>query len=125
MVSVSDKNENGILFEGDSGKSLFVSREKLVFTPVDLRRDKIRPEEIHLYESRVHEVNFIDCIFSRKPTIAPPEASHRAITISHLANIAIRLGRTKLQWDPATEKVIDYDRANAMLSRPMRRAYAV
>src|SRR5882724_2188753 len=50
-VNVSDRNENGIHFEGEGGKSIFVSREKFQFTPAELRREKIRPEEIHLYES--------------------------------------------------------------------------
>jgi predicted dehydrogenase len=124
-VSVSDANPNGILFEGEGGKSIFVSRDKLQFEPVALRLEKIRPDEIRLYESKVHESNFVDCIFSRQPTAAPAEASHRAITISHLANIAIRLGRSKLQWDPATETVVNDAAANAMLSRPMRKAYAI
>ena len=124
-VNVSDANPNGILFEGENGKSIFVSRDKLQFEPADLRLEKIRPEEVHLYESKVHEYNFVECIYSRQPTVAPAEASHRAITISHLANIAIRLGRTKLQWNPATETVVNDSAANAMLTRPMRKKYAV
>jgi predicted dehydrogenase len=124
-VNVSDAHPNGILFEGEGGKSIFVSRDKLQFEPVELRQERIQPEEIHLYESKVHESNFVDCIFSRQPTAAPAETSHRTITISHLANIAIRLGRTKLQWDPSTEQVVNDAAANAMLSRPMRKPYAV
>lgn len=124
-VSVSDRNPNGILFEGEDGKSIFVSRDKLQFNPVELRQEKIRPDEIHLYESRVHEANFVDCIYSGEPTAAPAEVSHRAITISHLANIAIRLGRSQLQWDPVTERIVNDSAANEMLSRPMRREYAV
>lgn len=124
-VNVSDQNPNGILFEGEGGKSIFVSREKLVFTPLELKQDKIKPDEIHLYESRVHESNFVDCILSRKPTAAPAEVSHRAITISHLANIAIRLGRSSLDWNPATETIVNDAAATAMLTRPMRRKYAI
>ena len=124
-VNVSDSHPNGILFEGEGGKSIFVGRDKLEFTPGDLRRQKIRPDEIRLYESRVHETNFVDCILSRQPTVTPAEVSHRAITVSHLANIAIRLGRSTLQWDPVTETVVGDAAAQAMLSRPMRRAYAV
>ena len=124
-VSVSDRNPNGIRFEGEGGKAIFVSRDRLDFTPGEMRRDKIRPDEIHLYESKVHESNFVDCIFDRRPTAAPAEVAHRTITISHLANIAIRLGRSNLRWDPVAERVLDDDRANAMLTRPMRRQYAV
>jgi len=44
---------------------------------------------------------------------------------SHLANIAIRLGRNKIEWNPAIERVVGDAEANAMLTRPMRREYAV
>jgi predicted dehydrogenase len=124
-VNVSDRHENGILFEGEDGKSIFVSREKLQFTPAEMRRDKIRPDETHLYASKVHETNFIDCIVSRQPTAAPAETAHRTITISHLANIGIRLGRSKIDWDPAKEMIAGDAAANAMLSRSMRKEYAV
>jgi predicted dehydrogenase len=124
-VNVSDAHPNGILFEGENGKSIFVSRGKLQFTPDAMRQEKIRAEETHLYVSNVHERNFVDCIYNREPTAAPIEASHRAITISHLANIAIRLGREEIKWDPRTERVVNDERANTMLSRPMRKPYAV
>jgi len=124
-VNVSDKHPNGILFEGENGKTIFVNREKLEMTPAELRKDKIRDDEIHLYKSKMHERNFVDCIYDGNVTAAPVEAAHRTITISHLANIAMRLGRTKLAWDPRIEKVVDDAPANAMLSRPMRAPYAI
>jgi len=40
--------------------------------------------------------------------------------ICHLGNIAMRLGRGTLRWDPRTERVVGDDEANAMLSRPNR-----
>ena len=124
-VNVSNRHPNGILFEGEGGRSLFVNRDGLETTPKELRREKIKDGEIKLYESKVHERNFVDCILNRTETITPIEVGHRSITTSHLANIAIRLGRTALDWDPATEKIIGDDRASAMLQRPMRAEYAV
>jgi hypothetical protein len=67
----------------------------------------------------------VDCIYDGKPSITPVEVAHRSITIAHLANIAIRLGRGKLVWNPATEQVVGDPTANSMLSRPMRAAYAI
>jgi len=58
-------------------------------------------------------------VLSRQQPIAPVETAHRSITIAHLGNISLRLGRD-LKWDPQQERVIDDDAANAMLSRPMR-----
>ncbi|MBL9193373.1 MAG: Gfo/Idh/MocA family oxidoreductase [Opitutaceae bacterium] len=122
---VSSGAEEGILFEGEGDKSIFVKRDRIVIKPESLRQEKIRDEEIRLYESKVQEWNFIDCIYSGKPAICPADVSHRAITISHLANIAIRLGRSSVRWNPATERFVDDVVADRMLSRPMRKPYAV
>ena len=92
---------------------------------VSCRSQKIREDEIHLYESNLHEKNFVDRIYDAQPPISPAEVGHRSITIAHLANIAIRLGRSSLRWDPAAERFPNDPAANAMLSRPMRRPYAV
>lgn len=124
-VNVSNRHRNGILFEGEDGRSIFVNRDTLEMNPPELRRERIRDGEIRLYESRVHERNFVDCIYSGQPTAAPIEVGHRSITVAHLANLAIRTGVTAIDWDPAAERVIGNDRANALLQRPMRRAYAV
>ena len=36
-------------------------------------KDKIRPEEINLYNSSNHIGNFLDCVKSRRLTIRPPK----------------------------------------------------
>ena len=87
--------------------------------PKSLQRSIIGPNEIHLYESRDHYRNFIDCVKTRKEPIAPVEIGHRSASICHLGNIAMMLKR-KLQWDPDREQFINDDQANRMLSRPMR-----
>ena len=104
---------------------MFVNREKIETTPKELIRDKIKAGEVKLYESRLHERNFADAIYNGTEPITPIEVGHRSITIAHLANIAIRLGRTSLDWDPVKEQFIKDDKANAMLQRPMRARYAV
>jgi predicted dehydrogenase len=124
-VSVSDKHPEGIRFEGENGKAIFVKRDRLVFTPDTLAQEKIRENEIRLYESKVQEWNFVDRVYDAKPPISPPETSHRAITISHLANIAIRLGRSSVRWNPATERFVNDSAADQFLTRPMRKPYAV
>ena len=43
------------------------------------------------------------------------EIGHRSATICHLANIAARLGRTSLKWDPKAERVVGDAEANAKL----------
>ena len=125
MTVADDRSSTGeILFEGEDGKSILVTRDALTMTPTDLRREKIKDDEIKLYESRDHVKNFIDCIYSGKPTVAPIEAAHRTITVSHLANIAIRGGIQSFDWDPAKEQSSD-TKINADLDRPMRAPYAI
>jgi hypothetical protein len=58
-------------------------------------------------------------VFSRQEPIAPCEVAHRSITIAHLGNIAMMLGRD-LKWNPRREKFVDDPEANKMLSRPYR-----
>jgi len=63
--------------------------------------------------------NFIDCVKSRKETIAPCETAHRSATPGHLGQIAMRVGRT-IRFNPDTEEILDDPDAVRLLSRPMR-----
>lgn len=91
----------------------------LITNPPELAQTELKPSDIHLYVSANHQQNFLDCIRSRKPCVCPAEVGHRSATCCHLANIAMRLGR-HLQWDPAAERFVNDDEANAMLVRPYR-----
>ena len=112
------ENKQGVLFEGTEGW-VYVMRGRIDAQPKSLLTSTIGPDEIHLYKSSSHKANLLDCIKSRKQTIAPVEVGHRSCTVCLLGDIAMRLGR-KLKWNPEQEKFIDDDAANRMLSRPMR-----
>jgi hypothetical protein len=114
---VSSAERGGVTFEGSEGW-VWVNRGAIEANPKSLLDTEIGPNEVHLYRSDNHFRNFIDCVLSREEPIAPIEAAHRSITIAHLGNISLRLGRD-LKWDPAAERFSD-DEANRMLSRPMR-----
>ncbi|MDX2186933.1 MAG: Gfo/Idh/MocA family oxidoreductase [Opitutaceae bacterium] len=124
-VNVSNRLPNGIRFFGENGKQIFVSRNELTMTPTELRKEKIQPGETRLYESNHHEKNFIECIYSGQEPVAPIEAGHRTITIAQLANIAIRLGKPGVQWDPATQTIPNDPKATALMDHPLRRKYSV
>lgn len=116
---------DGIIFEGEDGRWLYVQRGILLSNPAELTAGKFTPPKGKNYEDTEHTKNFIDCIFSGQPTNAPIEAAHRTNSIAHLANIALRLGREKLRWNPETERVLDDDKANAMLTRESRKPWAI
>jgi len=108
----------GTRFEGTDGW-IFVNRGTLKAEPASILQETIGSDEIHLYKSRDHKQNFLDCIKSRKQPIANVEVGHRSATVCHLGNIAMLLGR-KLRWDPQKERFIGDSAANRMLARAMR-----
>ena len=66
-----------------------------------------------------HQVDFLQAIVeNRKPT-ADIAIGHDSVALIHLANIAVRTGRS-LQVDPGQETIKDDQTANAMLSRSYR-----
>jgi predicted dehydrogenase len=115
---ISNKVRGGVTFEGTEGW-VWADRGRHDANPKSLLKSVIKPDEIHLYRSENHARNFIDCVISRDKTVAPIETAHRSITVSHLGNIAMRLGRD-LKWNPDIEKFINDDGANRMLFRTMR-----
>jgi myo-inositol 2-dehydrogenase/D-chiro-inositol 1-dehydrogenase len=113
----TQKNKQGILFEGTKGW-VYVKRGHIDAEPKSLLTSTINPDEIHLYKSNNHKGNFLECIKTRNETIAPVEAGHRSCTVCLLGEIAMQLGK-KLKWDPEQEQFVKDDEANKMLSRPM------
>ena len=120
MVVANNKQLlQGAKWYGESGKWIYVKRGKLEANPPSVLKEVIGPGEINLYRSRDHKQNFLDCIKSRKETIAPAEIGHRSISVALLGEIAM-LTERKLRWDPEKEVFLNDDGANRMLSRPMR-----
>jgi len=115
---ISNRQRGGVTFEGTEGW-VWANRGRHDAHPKSLLESAIGPDETHLYRSDNHFRNFIDCVISREQPVAPAETAHRSITICHLGNIAMRLGRD-LKWDPDNERFINDEQANRMLSRPMR-----
>jgi predicted dehydrogenase len=68
--------------------------------------------------------DFFDAVKSRGLTYAPAEVGHRTITIPHIGNIAMLLGR-KLHWNPDQEKFVGDDQANPMLTRKQREPWTM
>ena len=117
-VANNEKIPMGAKFFGTEGW-VHVDRRGLDTEPKSLLTSVIGPNEIHLYKSNNHYANFIDCVRTRKVTIAPPEIAHRSIAIGHLGDIAMQLGRT-LKWDPENERFVNDSEADRMLSRSFR-----
>jgi glucose-fructose oxidoreductase len=87
--------------------------------PKSLLTSKIGPNDVHLIDSPDHSQNFIDCVKSRKPTVAPLDQAVRSDIISQLCDIAVRTKR-KITWDNKTKTVVGDDEAARMTHRDMR-----
>ncbi len=109
---------HGVLFLGTEGW-VHVDRSKIDANPPSLLKATLGPNEVHLFKSDNHHVNFIDAIKGRTQPAAPIDVAVRVDTLCHLQQIAIKLNR-KLRWDPETEAFVGDDEANRMLDRPMR-----
>jgi len=120
MIVANNKQiPQGTKWYGESGKWIYVKRGKLEANPASVLKEVIGPDEIKLYRSRDHKQNFLDCVKSRKETIAPAEVAHRSISVGLLGEIAM-LTQRKLRWDPDKEIFGNDEQANRMLWRPMR-----
>lgn len=116
---ISNKERGGVTWQGTDGW-VWADRGQHDASSKAILNSVIGPNEIHLYQSDNHYRNFIDCVIARKEPIAPVEVAHRSITICHLGNIAMRLGRNTLKWDPDKEHILGDPEASKMLSRPYR-----
>src|SRR5262245_54665626 len=117
-VICANGEKSGCTCIGDKGK-IFVARGKIESTPGEILKEELRDTDVHLYASKSHHGNWLECIRSRKLPIADAEIGHRSATVCHLGNIAIRSGR-KITWDPTKEQIVGDQEAAAMVSRPYR-----
>ena len=66
-----------------------------------------------------HIRNFLDCVKSRAKCNCDIETGHRSTTFAHLANIALAT-KSRLQWDPTAERVLNNEKANQLLEYEYR-----
>ena len=76
-------------------------------------------ERVKAMEKPEPLISFAEAVKTRKEAGGDAETSHRAATLLHLANIAIRTGR-KIRYDPVKEQIIGDEEANRLINQPMR-----
>ena len=87
-----------------------------------LNRDRIAPEIMTRIDAMPDPdplVEFGQAVMQRTQAGGHAEAAHRCASLLHLANIAIRTGRT-LTYDPIKEQIIGDEEANRLVNVPMR-----
>jgi myo-inositol 2-dehydrogenase/D-chiro-inositol 1-dehydrogenase len=136
IMTVSDKLPNGIKFIGDDGW-IFVSRDAQAATASDpaSKPTQLKPLDasdprlldpkgvtVEMPHSLSHHRNWLECVKSRTPPLAPAPIAHRSNTACILSWIAMKTGRP-LTWDAKAEQFVNDAGANAMLTRPEREPY--
>src|SRR4030095_15701812 len=89
-----------------------------LFGPRNEPREKVTGR----LESGVHHRNFLDCIRGGQRLNADIEIGHLSASLSHLGNIATRVGRT-LKFEPVSEQVLDDEEANRLVRRNYREGH--
>jgi predicted dehydrogenase len=113
--TISTAHEQGLRLIGSDGW-VFVRRGKLVASDARLVEKEFDPGSIKVYNSGDHMGNFLDCVRSRQPCIAPAETAHRSITPGHLGYVSYALARP-LRWDPKREIIVGDQPANGLLQK--------
>ena len=92
-----------------------VTRGKLEASNRRWCKSEFVPGAAEVYAWPGHVRNFLDCVQSRRPCVAPPETAHRSITPGHLGYVAHAVGR-RLRWDAVAERIVGDEEAETMLN---------
>jgi len=109
--------DSGVEFYGTGGTMMLSKRGKLlVFDENNKLKQAVRPDK---EEQLAHLENFLSAIRVGARPSADILEGHRSVALPHLANIAIRTGRS-LQFDPRAERIVGDDEAQGLLTRKYR-----
>ncbi|WP_394700518.1 Gfo/Idh/MocA family protein [uncultured Ilyobacter sp.] len=117
-VTLERGEANGILFIGTDGK-VEVNRGYFRTWPEEIGQEPLGPNDLHLYESPGHQVDWLNCVRSRKRPICDVAIGASSVTVCHLGNICYWLNRP-IKWDPQKREIIGDEAASRWLDRPKR-----
>ena len=112
--------DSGADFYGTHGKLMVSKRGKIELLDESNRRDKKpQPKEPPQLSAGNHYVDFLDAIKTGRRPNADIAIGHDSVAPIHLANAAVRLGRS-LEVDPQKEQIVNDPAANELLQRKYR-----
>ena len=114
----------GTTWYGDKGWIHTDRGNRLTASDPAILEEVIGENEIHLYKSEDHWMNFIDCVRSGNQPVAPIEPAYRAISVGLLGEIAMTTGQV-IHWDPEKEEIIGNPHASRLLARPYRKPWSI
>ena len=118
-IEMCNVQANGVKFFGAEG-IIECNRGHFRTWPDEIGKEELSPGHDPDPRQKNHRGNWMECMISRKRSIADVEIGHRTITACHLGNISYWLGGRKLHWDPDKEEILGDTEASGWLDRPMR-----
>ncbi len=111
--------DNGNEFLGTKGRMLLTKRGKLEVFNEKGEPMKVDLPKAELVSVQLHQENFLAAIRSGAKLNADARTGHLSSALSHMANLACRIGRS-FQFDPEKERIVNDPTADALLSRSYR-----
>ncbi len=111
-------------FEGSEGWICgWYAPDRLEAKPKSLLTAEVKPEDFP-FPLKNEKRDFIDCVKTRSQPLEDAEVGHRSSSVGQLGYIACQV-RQKLTWDPDTERFLNSDAANKLLTRPGREPWTL
>jgi predicted dehydrogenase len=88
-------------------------------------KEEIVAQQGGITPDKEHQINFIECVRSRKQPNSILRQAHLSASLVHFANIAYRTGNKQLLFDPENEQFIDNEDANKLLKGTYRANYSL
>jgi predicted dehydrogenase len=115
--------DSGVEFYGTDGRMFLSRRGKIQVLEPGNKHIPVSVKPV-AQDGDAHVADFIESIRNERRPNADIEIGHLTSSLCHLGNLATLLGRG-LQFDPATEQVLNDPEANELVSRTYREHWAV
>jgi hypothetical protein len=109
--------DSGVEYFGTAGKMFLSKRGKMLI--YDEQNRLVEEKRAVKDDPMVHLNDFVDAIRTGRRPNADILEGFRSVALIHLANIAVRTGRS-LEFDPRSEQIVNDESANGLLSRQYR-----
>ena len=120
-------NLYGIAFTGDDGTIVAHRGGWEVFPEWDGQKEAPKIEKLEFQKGNpghdLHIRNFVKCVKERSTPACPPEIGRAVALAAHFANIAVRSGDYKLEWDDTKSKFTNSKKANQYISPAYRKPW--
>jgi predicted dehydrogenase len=110
-------------FTGSEGR-VSASRAGISADPPSLLSVRLRPDETRLLQDNNHYRNFARAVRRRFTPASDVASAVQSDAMSHLSDMAVRLGRP-VHWDPVAETVTGDAGAERLMDRPVRPPWRV